>query len=335
MRILVSVLMLILHVAGAAAEEPVDYQVSKDLRIAQLIGETNFPVAVEPAIPKDFIAMSQSGTIDLSDWVYWGPKEVLEEYFKDPDSLSQAIIRLKLSTNTIQTGPESFDGKTMQECKSHFEKEFKGERAFERYQWGIYPVFALSTIQEFLKKRVCIHMAFVGLNAPEGRTLMVDFNFPGQRQQGSPSKEDLRIWETFLQNTEQLEEKDALLIHGQDIQKEHTLVCLPGMKAKVTAEKLAKDGSIQVVMNFQNPNLSFEFQDMADGYSGMEWMRGAPMVKIRGSFIVENENAKDVFIFTTSVLLKKVDAFSIDADTVNDRKDMFVYRKESGRKKSE
>ena len=79
-----------------------------DLRILELLPNLLCPLAVDPGIPADFIALSPSGTLDPYDWIYWGPKDVLKAYFENPTSLKVPIIRVKLSANVAQTGPNSF-----------------------------------------------------------------------------------------------------------------------------------------------------------------------------------------------------------------------------------
>ena len=77
---------------------PQDKQdVKNDLRILELLPNLLCPLAVDPGIPADFIALSPNGILDPHDLIYWGPKDVLKAYFKDPSSLKVPLIRVKLS----------------------------------------------------------------------------------------------------------------------------------------------------------------------------------------------------------------------------------------------
>ena len=66
-------------------------------RIRSLLPDLLLDFGVEPAIPEDFIAMSPRGKPNLGEWIYWGPKEVLEKYFTTPEHrLDSAVIRVQL-----------------------------------------------------------------------------------------------------------------------------------------------------------------------------------------------------------------------------------------------
>ena len=75
------------------------HEAKNDLRILELLPNLLCPLAVDPGIPADFIALSPKGTLDPYDWIYWGPKDVLKAYFEDPASLKVPLIRVKLSAN--------------------------------------------------------------------------------------------------------------------------------------------------------------------------------------------------------------------------------------------
>ena len=47
-----------------------------------------------PGIPADFVALSPNGILDPHDLIYWGPKDVLKAYFKDPSSLKVPLIHM-------------------------------------------------------------------------------------------------------------------------------------------------------------------------------------------------------------------------------------------------
>lgn len=165
----------------------------ESLRINQLLPNTFYPLMVEPAIPGDFVAMAPNGKIDLYDWVYWGPQDVLESYFKNPNSLKQAIIRVKFSENVAQTSPDTF-GNGVSEFINQL-KQINPDAVTER-RWGKYPVVA---IKEKMRNRVC-NMAWVGLNVPgSGWTLLFNLIYPENKNE--PSKQDEMMWTTFITDT--------------------------------------------------------------------------------------------------------------------------------------
>ncbi len=101
MKLYLLTLVFFLNVAHLNAE---DIDVTQSLRINQLMPRERLLIrlAVEPAIPEVYIALSKEGEVTYSDWVYWGPKDILSAYFKDPLSLSVPIIRVKITPNIIQ-----------------------------------------------------------------------------------------------------------------------------------------------------------------------------------------------------------------------------------------
>src|ERR1700722_11400088 len=72
-------------------------ETKNDLRILELLPNLLCPLAVDPSIPADFVALSPRGTLDPYDWIYWGSKDVLKAYFENPASLNKPVIRVKLS----------------------------------------------------------------------------------------------------------------------------------------------------------------------------------------------------------------------------------------------
>jgi len=167
-----------------------------DLRISQLLPNIFYPLLVEPAIPANFVAMAPSGDVDLYDWVYWGPKDVLETYFKNPNSLENAVIRVKFSGNVAQISPDTFGNGVEEHVKQL--KQADPQSVIQK-RWGQYPVVA---IKEKMGNKI-FNIAWVGLNVPDaGWTLMFNLIYPVNHRE--PSKEDEALWNTFITETEPL-----------------------------------------------------------------------------------------------------------------------------------
>lgn len=47
--------------------------VKNDLRILELLPNFLCPLAVDPGIPADFVALSPNEILDPYDFIYWGP----------------------------------------------------------------------------------------------------------------------------------------------------------------------------------------------------------------------------------------------------------------------
>jgi hypothetical protein len=129
-----------------------------DLRILELLPNLLCPLAVDPGIPADFVALSPRGTLDPYDWIYWGPKNVLKAYFENPASLKTPVLRVKFSANVAQTGPNSFNNEGLMESLKMLQKEDPKEFASIETRWGDYPILAIRTKME----GQLIFMAWVG-----------------------------------------------------------------------------------------------------------------------------------------------------------------------------
>ncbi|EFB40457.1 MAG: hypothetical protein AB7E63_09920 [Parachlamydia sp.] len=298
--------------------------VQSNLRILKLLPHLFYPLAVEPKIPDDFIAMSPKGKLNGYDWTYWGPKEVLEEYFKDPASLKVPILRVKLSENTVQTGPETFsENAEINNLKKKYPQRFKDFK----HRWGMYPVWAFQT--DAYDKMIC--MAWIGLNAHEGEggwTLLVNLVYP--EGPGHPDQNDLKLWDTFITQTKQLSEPEYFIAYGQNLQPGYTIMDDVGVKLTVTAEKRERDGKVQVVVIPSSSDVKFQYAKMEEVLLGSKWNHAAPLLKVYGSVSQDNpEFGKVVLDQVISVLLETVPEFSVDKDRTTDRKDLLIYQSQS------
>ncbi len=288
---------------------------STNLRIVELLPNLCCPLAVNPGIPADFIAMSPNGNLDPYDWIYWGPKEVLKSYFENPASLKVPLIRVKLSANVNQTGPDTFCG--MESIKK-MDKKRKGLAFFEN-KWGDYPVLAM-------RKRIdgkLIYFAWVGLNDPEaGWTLLFNLVFPDEKDH--PNNDDRKLWANFLKETSPLKDEDYFKACGQDLQEGYTLVNVSGAKLKLLAEKRQLDGALQVVVIPASTNIEFKYCDMMECLMGAKWKHGQPLVKVFGEITVNNQNIKSTTNYVTSIFYKTVPDFSLKK---GDDKNALIFQK--------
>lgn len=296
-------------------------EVKDDLRILKLLPNLLCHLAVEPMIPEDFIALAPGGSLDLYDWIYWGPRDTLEAYFKDESSLNQPILRVKLSANVAQTGPKEFNGDSDELVRMMKKKNPKGF-FYTESQWGNYPILAL---RSKIEKEVVI-MAWVGLNDPEaGWTLMFNLVYP--KGKGHPNKEDCAFWEAFIRDTKQLTDGDFFKACGQDLQSGYTIVNIGGAKLKVIAEKRHKDGQLQVVVIPETPNIEFHYVDMIEGRMGAQWKWGEPLVKVYGTIVVNGKNTKTNIDQVTSIFVQTVPEFSFKKEEMKEENGMSIYQK--------
>lgn len=290
--------------------------VKRDLRILELLPNLLCPLAVDPSIPADFTALSPKGTLDPYDWIYWGPSNILKAYFENPASLQIPILRVKLSPNIAQTGPNLFNN---EELLKMLRKEDPIGFASIETQWGDYPIFAIRTKRD----DQLIFMAWVGLNDPEaGWTLMFNLVYPDK--EGHPNKEDRQLWESLLLRTTQLTDRDYFKACGQDLQEGYTLVNVNGAKLKMFAEKRERDGMLQVIVIPEGSDIEFQYIDMIECAMGAKWKYGEPIVKVYGEVIVNNKNVKSITGCITSIFFKIVQEFSFKQE---DSKKFLIFQK--------
>ena len=273
-----------------------------DFRIQGLLPNLLIPLAVEPAVPDNFVALSPNGSPDLFEWVYWAPKGTSAKVLKDPTLLKGPILKVQLSANVIQTGSDSFSSENdLEILKNHAPEDF----ACIRTRWGNYPVIAVRT--RMLDK--VIFLAWVGLNDPQdGWTLLFNMVYPDTT--GHPNKNDEDFWQNFIMNTTQLEEGDYFKALGQDLQDGYTVVKSAGAKVKMLAEKRVSDNTVRVLVIPESPHTTYQYSDMTEGRMGAQWRFGEPLVKVYGDILVEDKNFKCTINHNTSIFYKTVQEFS-------------------------
>lgn len=289
------------------------------LRILDLLPNLVIPLAVDPSIPADFVALSPSGTLDPYDWIYWGSENSLKDYFADPTSLKTPILRVRLSANVVQTSPTSFDKGTMESLKT-MKKQNPKEFSSIETQWGDYPVLAIKSPSQ----GQLVFMAWVGLNDPEaGWTLLFNLVYPDKKDH--PNQEDQLLWNNFITKTTKLKDNDYFKARGQDLQEGYTLVSIGPEKLKIIAEKRQNDGMIQVVIIPENSTeVEFHYVDMMECLMGGQWKYKEPMVKVYAEIVIKKKNFEFTTHYVTSILYKTVSEFSFKKE---DEKNLLIFQK--------
>ena len=291
-------------------------------RIFTLLPTLDTPLAVEPAIPKNFVAMSKSGTLDLQDWVYWGPKDVVEAYFKD-QSLKHSILRCRLSQTVKQIGPHAFSSENDDLCKLMAPLGLK--RLFDvRMKWGKYPIYAISA--EFSKK--WLYAAWVGLSDPQGSTLMFELIYSGTK----PTSKDFELWDVFLDKTTILPEPACSEAYSIAYNQGVTEMCLYEEKFAVIGEQRYSDKLMQIVVDLKKSNLKCELDTVnfaslppsIDLGGIVDGLAAGPGAKVYFSLIRAD---KSRFTQMIPVFVKAVDDFVVDAESARE-KGFIVYEQQ-------
>ena len=276
---------------------------ANEFRSQELLPDLITPIGVEFALPSDYMAVGYHVEPSLCDWVYWVPKDKVEAF--QTDSLQQAVIRVRLSANTIQTSPGLY---TEEEIRREMASAGVKVLAVEKLKWGSYPVVALEG--EFSKHRG--HVAWVGLNQPGGHVLNFHLFLPPQTP---PTANDLKLWNDLLHNTKGLSEQLFIQSQGQDMQEGYTVITLFAGTAKATAERRLSDQKVLVTLT-TSPHVEFTFDGIEmTRKGGGAWRFGDPIVKLAGTFTSTQDNSSMTDSFISNIFIKDVEAFYIDPQT--------------------
>lgn len=167
----------------------------QDLRIKKLLPiNIPSPLNIEPAIPANFVALSPSGKLDINEWTFWGPEDVVNIYLKNAHDLSKPIIGLKIGTITQKEIENPNRAEFIKNLANLGVSNFRDVSV----RWGNYPVYAVAG--DVADQSIFI--AWVGLNDPEGRTIKFQLLYPEKNRR--PGPEDAKLWEDFLNNTKEI-----------------------------------------------------------------------------------------------------------------------------------
>ncbi|MCH9625630.1 MAG: hypothetical protein S4CHLAM123_08060 [Chlamydiales bacterium] len=274
----------------------------EDFKCLQLIPELVNPLAVEFAVPNNFVAKSLIGEPNPCDWIYWGPAEVLAKYFNNPDSLDQPLIRLKLSTNVLQSEMHNLSALKAAGIET---------LSSSKLNWGMYPLQEV----EIKIDDTYVYTAWVGFNDPNETTLIFNLVYPKNK----PSKQDLNFWRTFLKKTTQLPEQQLYAVLGQELQQGLTIATCNAAwntaKIKAVAERRREDGKLQIALIPISNNLEIQCTEFEKGFKGGEWEMGKPLVKLYCQVIENvNKNYTNHFSKVISILEKEVEDFSFSIE---------------------
>ncbi len=280
-----------------------EIDVTQEVRIQQLISPDRYAffLGVEPAIPKDFIALDPQGGTDYGDWVYWGPQDVLKAYFKDRNSLSRPIIRARISLNVSRSEIENFDKNKMKIIGEFAQGGAKMDR-LKSGAWGFHPYISVVGSEAEGGK---FYMAWVRAEGRSNTVLQFELVYPEKK---APSPEGIELWERFLNETKELPEPLFFKTSGQEMHEGYTIVNVFGCKVKVIAEMRKSDRKVQFAFIPLNPNIEFTFKDALRTHMEPDWHHGEPLLKVMGTFNVDNGHI--IAHTTTSVLIKETAEFT-------------------------
>jgi|JI9StandDraft_1071089.scaffolds.fasta_scaffold26949_3 hypothetical protein len=287
----VSLLVALIVVASLEAKYE-EFDVSQPIRIQELMPTRNQVsfIGIEPAIPKNFVAMSPSGKLDYwNECVFWGPKEVLEAYLNNKDvGPSEPILMLGFSPSMKQKRPEVFEDRDI------------GKTTIVG-NWGQYP-YLINSAKLVGQKINTLH---VGLNDDKtGAVLCFTLVTPNKLE----DEVSLKFWKNFIENTKELPPPLLYKVLGQELHPGYTIVDVAGRKIKAIAERKKSSRRIQFIIIPEDSSIEFKFDQAFQMFMEVDWHFGEPVVKIEGAYCIDNNWI--VYQMTTTVLIKEVEEFS-------------------------
>lgn len=256
--------------------------------------------AIQPKIPLHFVAMSPTEPTDLTTWVYWGPPKVLRNYFTNPETLSEPIIRVCL-IEKAQENSTSFCGE-----KEIHRSNLTNVRQL-KIKWGSYPVLAIRGERDDQMHFI----AFVGLNLPSHDALLFQLILPNDEKK---YEEAQQLWQSLIVQTVPLSEQEWLKANGHEMEEGYTVRRLFGTSLKLIAEQ-QEDGKVRLIAVPLKGQIKFKLEKIEKGLMGMTWNYGKPLIKVQGQFTIQQEEDSNeeplVVEDTISILIHSVKEFSI------------------------
>jgi len=184
---------------------------------------------MEPRIPENYIAMYKTENPNMVDTLYWGPKEVLEKYFEDENSLDQPIISVK--PYTLEASFNQKNGWTVHD--STMDNPQARRTYFEMLGYGnhndfFYPLY-LENISYPDRMR---HRAFIAIQEIEEHTLEFELIYP--KNQPFPTYEQMSFWREFIYGSTILPLDQKMQAQGYDMKIGETIATYAGKRFKVS-----------------------------------------------------------------------------------------------------
>lgn len=280
----------------SALEE--NFEETRSPEVMYMFPECKIIPALELALPKSFIGTKSRNAED--ERVYWGTMNSLTSFFLSHTvKKNQPILSAKISGKTLQK--ELSEENIKYFIENVIPKINLKHVKVQFLNWGSYPVVAM----ENKHQNETNIFAWVGLNAPGGETLLINYLFTNGKKH--PTKEERELWDKLMTETKELPLQFKWIVDGHDLHPGYTVVKLGETKFRIIAEKKKSDGKQLVVFQPLNNSTEFEYLEMSDGELESEWNKGAKVVKVKGKIIID----KKAFDETTTVMVKEVEDYSV------------------------
>ncbi|MDX8430201.1 MAG: hypothetical protein SNF33_00090 (plasmid) [Candidatus Algichlamydia australiensis] len=286
--------------------EPKKIDLSQPLRIKDFIPDDALAatLAVDPALPENFIARSPN--TDEKDYlmgVYWGSEKAINEYFKDPNTLSEPIIRARLSLNVAQDNPAGFDEEKL---KKEVKTDYPKGTLHKLGNWGNYQYSLISTVMEGRK----LDLGWVCLNDESRAVLFLQLIRP---EKGIYSDEKAKkLWNTFFEETTELPNPLFAKAYGYELYKGYSILSVSGYRYKIAAQKRRRDGKVLFCITPLSESLRFNYEN-AEFVTGDEddWLKGELLLVVSGAVEINNKKLNLTSFRSDGVRLEEVEEFTL------------------------
>ncbi|HSH93891.1 MAG TPA: hypothetical protein VK968_07080 [Roseimicrobium sp.] len=163
------------------------------------------PPKIKLALPPDFIVVSASPDakttkeFDMYMGNIWAVEKTARQFEYGADrkvsNTKDPLFYVVLSDQVAQIpGTDSFvnEANIVRALKAVGAKKMKSTKT----KWGKYPVMSVTGERPDGSP---IFSAWIGINSPDGWAILIDYRVP--KGPGHPTKEEVKIWETFLKET--------------------------------------------------------------------------------------------------------------------------------------
>jgi hypothetical protein len=162
----------------------------------------NHPPPLDVSLPHGFtvVSLNRQGEWNMYDGVLWGPADVAEALTSrkvtDLRHITKPLFWVHLSSEVAQNpGTDTFTNEP--DVETVMANLGLRDVKKRKDHWGSYPVLSVTGIRA---DGLPFHIAWIGLNTPDGWTLAVDYRVPAA---GNVTDDNTAgIWRSFLEDTQ-------------------------------------------------------------------------------------------------------------------------------------
>ncbi len=312
-RVFLALFFLILCI-GKTSGYSAGYEKSEsNLKIHRLIPDPHWkaPLALDPAIPDDFIA--QKGQKETAHQYFWGTSKAITQFLKGKRNGGPLFIISITPNVSYNHETKSFTGGMF--TKEEFEQNGMTNVVTRSFSWGQHPVLTL-VANIFHQK---IHLAWIA-SPISSNVVLVNYFYPlGDPEEEAKSE---KIWDTFIENTQELTGNDFYQALGQEMHNGYTLFSQNPITLKVRAERCYKTRTLLCIAEPCSSSTTSMIHRVEVTSLQGPWKTGKPIAKIYGTATSFSKSIWTTIDIIVSVMIKDVKSFSCNLKTLRKTKNI-------------